>query len=309
MAPPGGGAAAAGGHPAAAHRHLPLGVRAHPAPARGPVGLPPALHDLRRGRPAEPGEGVHAGARPRRAHLDAQRGRPPHQPLKNQMLSPRTLEQARGPRERSGSRSLFRRYEERCARPAPWTSTTCCSWWCGCCERSPEALAWYRGLWRHVLVDEYQDTNRAQYRIIQLLTEEHRNICVVGDPDQSVYRWRGADIRNILDFEQDYPGRRVVRARAELSLDQAHPRPGRRGHRQQPAAQGQDAVDRERGGRAGRRSTGPGTSTRRPTSSPRRSWACAARACRGPGRRGVLPHQRAVPRARGRAAPRAASRT
>ena len=78
-------------------------------------------------------------------------------------------------------------------------------------EEVPEALAWYRGLWRHVLVDEYQDTNRAQYRIIRLLTGEHRSICVVGDPDQSVYRWRGADIRNILDFEQDYPGTRVVK--------------------------------------------------------------------------------------------------
>jgi len=75
----------------------------------------------------------------------------------------------------------------------------------------PEAVAWYRGLWRHVLVDEYQDTNRAQYRIIRLLTGEHRNICVVGDPDQSVYKWRGADIRNILDFEKDYPGTRVVK--------------------------------------------------------------------------------------------------
>jgi DNA helicase-2/ATP-dependent DNA helicase PcrA len=60
-------------------------------------------------------------------------------------------------------------------------------------------------------VDEYQDTNRAQYRIIRLLTGEHRSICVVGDPDQSVYRWRGADIRNILDFEHDYPGTRVVK--------------------------------------------------------------------------------------------------
>ena len=75
----------------------------------------------------------------------------------------------------------------------------------------PEVLAWYRGLWRHVLVDEYQDTNRAQYKIIRLLTSEHRNITVVGDPDQSVYRWRGADIRNILDFEDDFPGTTVVR--------------------------------------------------------------------------------------------------
>jgi len=75
----------------------------------------------------------------------------------------------------------------------------------------PEAVAWYRGLWRHVLVDEYQDTNRAQYRIIRLLTGEHRNICAVGDPDQSIYKWRGADIANILEFEKDYPGTRVVK--------------------------------------------------------------------------------------------------
>jgi len=75
----------------------------------------------------------------------------------------------------------------------------------------PEVLAWYRGLWRHLLVDEYQDTNRAQYQIIRLLTGEHRNVCVVGDPDQSVYKWRGADIRNILEFEDDYPGTKIVR--------------------------------------------------------------------------------------------------
>ena len=77
-------------------------------------------------------------------------------------------------------------------------------------ETAPEALGWYRGLWKHVLVDEYQDTNRAQYRMVQLLTQEHRNLCVVGDPDQSVYRWRGAELRNILDFETDFPDCRVV---------------------------------------------------------------------------------------------------
>jgi DNA helicase II / ATP-dependent DNA helicase PcrA len=78
-------------------------------------------------------------------------------------------------------------------------------------RESPETLAWYRGLWKHVLVDEYQDTNRAQYQIIRLLTDEHRNVCVVGDSDQSIYKWRGADINNILDFEKDFPGTRVVK--------------------------------------------------------------------------------------------------
>src|SRR5215207_9922734 len=69
----------------------------------------------------------------------------------------------------------------------------------------------YRRSFRHVLVDEYQDTNRAQYRWLQLLTEEHRNLFVIGDDDQSIYRFRGADIENILGFERDYPDAEVVK--------------------------------------------------------------------------------------------------
>jgi DNA helicase-2/ATP-dependent DNA helicase PcrA len=69
----------------------------------------------------------------------------------------------------------------------------------------------YRQAFRFVLVDEYQDTNRAQYRWLQLLTEEHRNLCVVGDDDQAIYSFRGADIRNILGFERDYPDAEVVK--------------------------------------------------------------------------------------------------
>ena len=75
----------------------------------------------------------------------------------------------------------------------------------------PEVLEKYRRRFSHVLVDEYQDTNVIQYKIVRLLTEESRNICVVGDDDQSIYGWRGADIRNILDFEKDFPGAKVVR--------------------------------------------------------------------------------------------------
>ena len=69
----------------------------------------------------------------------------------------------------------------------------------------------YRRAFRHVLVDEYQDTNRAQYRWLQLLCEEHRNLAVVGDDDQSIYAFRGADIRNILEFERDFPDAEVVK--------------------------------------------------------------------------------------------------
>ncbi len=69
----------------------------------------------------------------------------------------------------------------------------------------------YNERFRYLLVDEYQDTNRIQYQLIRALTEAHQNLCVVGDEDQSIYRWRGADIENILTFENDYPEARIVR--------------------------------------------------------------------------------------------------
>ena len=75
----------------------------------------------------------------------------------------------------------------------------------------PPVLDYYRQRFQYVLVDEYQDTNAAQYHFVRLLTEESRNLCVVGDDDQSIYGWRGADIRNILDFEKDYPDAQVVK--------------------------------------------------------------------------------------------------
>ncbi len=73
-------------------------------------------------------------------------------------------------------------------------------------ERFPEAREKWQEAFHYVLVDEYQDTNHAQYRLLQLLAEKHKNVFAVGDPDQSIYGFRGADIRNVLEFEHDFPG-------------------------------------------------------------------------------------------------------
>jgi DNA helicase-2/ATP-dependent DNA helicase PcrA len=78
-------------------------------------------------------------------------------------------------------------------------------------EQSEVVRDRYSDKFRYVMVDEYQDTNRPQYLLIQRLASRHRNLCVVGDPDQSIYKWRGADLKNILDFEHDFPEARIVK--------------------------------------------------------------------------------------------------
>lgn len=78
-------------------------------------------------------------------------------------------------------------------------------------RKDESVLEFYRKKFRYILVDEYQDTNKAQYVLIDLLAQGHRNICVVGDDDQSIYRFRGSDLRNILEFEVDYPDAKVIK--------------------------------------------------------------------------------------------------
>jgi DNA helicase-2/ATP-dependent DNA helicase PcrA len=78
-------------------------------------------------------------------------------------------------------------------------------------REKPDVLRHYQETYRHILVDEYQDTNHMQYKLIELLSRKHKNIFVVGDDNQSIYGWRGADITNILNFERDYPDSRVIK--------------------------------------------------------------------------------------------------
>lgn len=94
-------------------------------------------------------------------------------------------------------------------------------------EQAPDVLAHYQERWLYLNIDEYQDTNRPQYLWVKLLAARHRNLAVVGDDDQSIYSWRGADLRNILDFERDYPEATVVKLErnyrsTQLILDAAH---------------------------------------------------------------------------------------
>lgn len=78
-------------------------------------------------------------------------------------------------------------------------------------KQFPEILEQYQDRFKYILVDEYQDTNHSQYELVNMLAAKHRNLCVCGDDDQSIYGWRGADINNILDFEKDYPDAKVVK--------------------------------------------------------------------------------------------------
>jgi DNA helicase II / ATP-dependent DNA helicase PcrA len=94
-------------------------------------------------------------------------------------------------------------------------------------QQFPDILEKYQNIFRYILVDEYQDTNHAQYVLVNLLAQRHRNLCVVGDDWQSIYSFRGADVRNILNFEKDYPEARVVRLErnyrsTQKILDAAH---------------------------------------------------------------------------------------
>ena len=167
-------------------------------------------------------------------------------------------------------------------------------------ERFPEARKRWQKAFRYVLVDEYQDTNHAQYRLLQLLGGEHGNVCAVGDPDQSIYAFRGADIRNILEFERDFPGTKLI------ALEQNY----RSTNTVLRAANAVIANNRERkektlfsdlgDGPPVRGARGRGRA-RRGALRRRRGGGADRGGLVGLGDRGLLPDERAEPGARGRA--------
>ncbi|MFR5293861.1 MAG: UvrD-helicase domain-containing protein [Clostridium sp.] len=95
-------------------------------------------------------------------------------------------------------------------------------------QNNSEVLNYYQERFKYIMVDEYQDTNLAQFKLVSLLASKYRNLCVVGDDDQSIYKFRGANIGNILSFEKCLPGRNGHQAGAELPVHPEHPECGQR---------------------------------------------------------------------------------
>ncbi len=146
---------------------------------------------------------------------------------KNEMLDPSFLaENAVNHRERTIAR-LATRYQQRLKAAQALDFDDLLLEAVRLFEEAPEVLAKYQERWRYLHVDEYQDTNRAQYLWVKALAAKYGNLAVVGDDDQSIYSWRGADLRNILDFERDWPDAAVVKLErnyrsTQLILDAAH---------------------------------------------------------------------------------------
>lgn len=129
---------------------------------------------------------------------------------KNELLTPEKYEQRQGDYFQTIVAKVYKQYQRRLKSNNSLDFDDLIMQTIQLFRDVPDVLAFYQNKFRYIHVDEYQDTNRAQYMLCRLLADRHRNICVVGDSDQSIYRWRGADIANILNFESDYPEARTI---------------------------------------------------------------------------------------------------
>ena len=146
---------------------------------------------------------------------------------KNEALGPKELRLAEYDLSGQLARDLYAKYQAALARAGAVDFGDLLTRPLKLLEEDAELRARWSGRFRYLLVDEFQDTNPVQYRLLQLLTGPRRNVCVVGDDDQAIYRWRGADVRNILGFDGDHPGCRVVKLEqnyrsSRTILDAAH---------------------------------------------------------------------------------------
>ena len=171
-----------------------------------------------------------------------------------------------------------------------WTSTTCSFRAVNVLELFQEVRDRYAGAFRWILVDEYQDTNHAQYRWLQLLSSEHRNLTVVGDDDQSVYGFRGADIKNILEFEDDFPDAHAVKLEQNYRSTQTILTAANAVIANNRGRKEKNAVDRrgrgrpDQGARAGRRARRGAVRGRRDPADGRRGRLARARSRSSTGR-------------------------
>ena len=140
---------------------------------------------------------------------------------KNQLIGAEELRERIGGKFAQASADVYALYEKRHAAMNAMDFDDLLMKTVQVLESFPDRLEHYQQAFRFVLVDEYQDTNHAQYRLANLLAGEHRNLAVVGDDDQSIYSWRGADIRNILEFERDSPDAKVIRLEQNYRSTQA----------------------------------------------------------------------------------------
>lgn len=131
---------------------------------------------------------------------------------KNELLSPEAYEREAGPDYRRQKISaIYRKYQEKLRGSNGMDFDDILFYAVVLFSQNPDVLTYYQEQFRYILVDEYQDTNQAQYRLILMLAKRYRNLCVVGDDDQSIYSFRGANIRNILDFEKDFKDTTVIK--------------------------------------------------------------------------------------------------